>query len=674
MPSLTAGGSVTQIYMYFGNAAAVSASDGVATFSLFSDFNENVEVVSRSHLSNLGHVACAPELSTPIIPLGAPGEYDHWGYRETGNVLVDTLDPDPSRRYKMWYSVQHDSLYTTDRTTWLAYAFSADGYNWVKQGRVSTQFHGEDPYVARVGNTYFMFFESKLEPRWDRVMLMTSTDAVNWTGYGVVVPPQSNLNWMDLSPSSPTLWIEYSPIDTTWYLFFEGKGTGVNRGGGNIGLSTSHDGYHYQVYGTTPIFDLGAPGTWDDGAMVPDNITKIGNTYWMTYHGYTSVPGSPFIAGYASSPDLIHWTRATAISGNVTVTPMTDPQYFWDVNGALVGTGYVQAIYRVYPYVRNPAAWPVNSPWQLQQMGSQYGLATAADGALTLSGEGFIRSSSNLVSTQRFTNGFEIEIRNRCANYGAWPYTTVAIGAGNLVDLNLGSNSQWELTVLQSGYAWATMTEARLVSMPASGGKHNLSIWNPPTNLFQNYNIQRYIYDDLDSLKWYINDTLRNAALDHEWSTNSKRILISQGEYSNTGDGGLQSIDWIFVRPCVNAEPVVSVGPREIQHTVSVVYPAGGEQWSVGDTLRVRWTAVNTVNPLAMLLIRADIPFGWQLLADNINPLLGEWPIVVDESAVGALLYSPVRDRRRVRQLIRRVCCRAANAYYCARRRRAVDR
>jgi predicted GH43/DUF377 family glycosyl hydrolase len=618
-------GSTCSIFLYSGNSSAPDAQSGAATFPLFSDFDQTFNVVAPALPGAFDRMIRSPECAAPLVAPGTFGEYDHFGFREHGNVLVDSTEPDPSRRYKMWFSAYRDSIYTTDRVTQLGAAFSADGYTWVKQGRVNPWTYGEDPWVVKVGGTYFLYYEDKTNPTWDRVGLMTSTDALNWTYQGFAVPPDPTRPWMDTSPSSPTVWVEYGATDTTWYVYFEGKGSCQNCGGGSIGLATSHDGYHFTVYGQDRIIPLGSTGQWDDGAMVPDNIIKINGQYWLIYHGLSN-SNPNWKAGFAVSNDLIHWTKVTNGSNNLNASDTGDPQLFWDRNGALQGTECIDyypvnrsGIFRTYLCRRDTAQWPYNSVFTLVQKGSNYGLANDSASVLTLSGEAFLRSSASIVSTQRFTDGFSIEMKSKCQNYGTGspPYCSVAIGSGEVVDMNVGGVAQWETTVLQSGYAWFTSGSGVMVRMPASGGKTVLSSWSPSPGLMQNYNIHRFIYDDTDSLKWYAGDTLRAAFRDATFRTANKRVLVSQGEYVS-GAGGEMSLDWMFVRKYIHHEPSTLVGNSENHAFVHLTTPNGGEIWQAGLPATVTWTS-RGITGLLRLELNRNFPSGtWEMAADSL--------------------------------------------------------
>jgi len=92
----------------------------------------------------------------------------------------------------------------------------------------------------------------------------------------------------------------------TYYLTY----TGYNKKDAQLCLATSKDLLHWERQGVIiPAYT----GNWNvkwtkSGAIVPE---KIAGKYWMYFLG-TSADNKDQ-AGLASSPDLIHWTEATAV-------------------------------------------------------------------------------------------------------------------------------------------------------------------------------------------------------------------------------------------------------------------------------------------------------------------------------------------------------------------------
>jgi len=168
----------------------------------------------------------------PVIPTGAVGEWDEV-MREIGNVLYDAADPDPTKRYKTWYTGYCPPWATN--TVYVGYAYSPDGMTWTKAGQILER-PLEDPYVMLHDGVYYLYVEDKEDVPFRNIRRYHSVDCVNWLDDGDVFDVQENgPAWESGDVSSPVVWIE----GDTWYLLYEGRGSAT---GGQIGLAWSSDG------------------------------------------------------------------------------------------------------------------------------------------------------------------------------------------------------------------------------------------------------------------------------------------------------------------------------------------------------------------------------------------------------------------------------------------------
>jgi beta-1,2-mannobiose phosphorylase / 1,2-beta-oligomannan phosphorylase len=238
--------------------------------------------------------------ASPIIPVGPPGAWDRQ-FREIGNILFDPNDPDPNFRYKMLLPAYSGSY--VQNNVFLDYAYSPDGATWTKYGQALKSRSLEDPYVVLVDGVYHLVAEDKGDTPFRDIRHYHSTDFINWVDDGVALDIQGGgnpNNWELQDVSSPVLWVE----NGTWYMFYEGRGP---ANGGLIGLATSTDGFTWTRDPNSPIYRPPADA-WDGTATVPDDIVKLGDTYYMTYHGYGSKNLTGFWSGVLVSTDLHTWT------------------------------------------------------------------------------------------------------------------------------------------------------------------------------------------------------------------------------------------------------------------------------------------------------------------------------------------------------------------------------
>ena len=222
--------------------------------------------------------------SNPIIPVGTGEDTDLY-IREIGNVLYEAGDT--GAEYKTWYTGYNSGSATDEK---IHYAHSSDGVTWTKEGVVIAQ-RAEDPYIVKVSGTYYLYAEDKANQgadgkvrRWSfSSPTGTYTDDGQITGAGDDV-------------ASPVVWYE----DAVWYLFYELWPATPS----NVRLATSEDGLAWTNDVSNPVVDSDDL-SWETGAIVPDDIVKIGSTYYLFYHAYDD---PTFKEGMATSTNLTDWT------------------------------------------------------------------------------------------------------------------------------------------------------------------------------------------------------------------------------------------------------------------------------------------------------------------------------------------------------------------------------
>ncbi|MDO8631170.1 MAG: LamG-like jellyroll fold domain-containing protein [Phycisphaerales bacterium] len=240
-----------------------------------------------------------PHPQNPVVPPGNQSEWDE-NIREIGNVLHEPDDPVPARRYKLFYSGYRGRY--AENNVYVGYAYSPDGINWTKFGPIHER-PLEDPYVVKHDGTYYLYAEDKFDVPFRNIRRLHSTDCETWTDDGDVFDARYGgipLNWESADVSSPIVWIEGG----TWYLLYEGRGFS-----GEIGLAASSNGLDWLRDSPSPVFMHGPPGSWDETTVVPDDLLKVGDTYYLFYHGFGRSQSSGFWSGMATSTDLHNWTR-----------------------------------------------------------------------------------------------------------------------------------------------------------------------------------------------------------------------------------------------------------------------------------------------------------------------------------------------------------------------------
>ena len=289
----------------------------------------------------------ADRAANPIIPIGDPNSWDPV-LRELGNIVFDPNEPDPARRFKTWYT-GYRAPYVNSQV-FVGYCYSPDGWAWTKAGKAHER-PLEDPYVVLHDGVYYMFAEDKYDFPPRNIRRLHSLDGEEWIDDGDTFDFIPGANWESTDVSSPIVWIE----DGQWIMLYEGRGNGSS---GLIGLARSSDGFNWVRDPNNPIFRKGPPGSWDETNVVPDDITILGDRYWLSYHGGNSTYDRRVVqTGFASSTDLYNWTRHPANPTGFNASEVVMPAFVPDPNGE------PQLVFHIYESARGICRY---FPWQVQ--------------------------------------------------------------------------------------------------------------------------------------------------------------------------------------------------------------------------------------------------------------------------------------------------------------------
>ncbi|HET8686673.1 MAG TPA: hypothetical protein VFM18_08415, partial [Methanosarcina sp.] len=358
-----------------------------------------------------------------------------------------------------------------ENNVYLGYAYSSDGENWEKYGQVINR-SAEDPYVVKYNGTYYLFAEDKEEVPFKGIMRYHSTDFIHWVYDGHILDPQSEgriPGWENTDVSSPIVWIE----NNTWYLLYEGRGyaPGVDNGGMG-GLATSSNGLTWTRDAANPVFEWGAPGTFDANETIGDDIAKINGTYYYAYHAYNLTNGIYHEGiGIATSTDLHNWTHPTQPLTTNTDTLM----YMYDGNWSFIFMPFdsENGIHLYYPTTSyNSTNWPYSDLSPMLRGITDQSLVTISntDGVLHLASQPSTDSSVNILFNKTFTNNIAIEMKRKTTPVYKSAYSSLSLGGGNPLEAD-GMAGHWHDTALASGYSWSTAPSntGQLYKNPVSG-------------------------------------------------------------------------------------------------------------------------------------------------------------------------------------------------------------
>lgn len=241
----------------------------------------------------------------PILPLGAPGEWDDECAFVGHLIYTDSL-------YQMWYSGNGNPSRNTLR---IGYATSIDGLHWQKNennpvvtttpGDWDSDVVGWQSVVFN-GEYYEMWYTNyEINYRF-RFGYATSSDGINWTKYegNPIFEKGAPGEWDDYSVAIPYV-VRTDTLYQMWY-------TGSRQDGiWQTGYATSKDGINWTRHPENPILPSGKQGDWDYGMAAGRNCFYENGLYYMYYCG-NSKPFHNFYDmsfGLATSVDGIHWTK-----------------------------------------------------------------------------------------------------------------------------------------------------------------------------------------------------------------------------------------------------------------------------------------------------------------------------------------------------------------------------
>jgi len=245
--------------------------------------------------------------SNTIILNGTENDFDT-NFREIGNII--TIEKDGILTYEMYYTVYSGHAYIGNQT-YIGHSYSSNGVEWLKHEEFIINRPLEDPYVIYENGVYHLFAEDKLDLPFRNIRKYHSTDGLIWIDDGDIFDITSGgtpNGWENQDVSSPVAWIEGNG---TWYMLYEGRGMSHR---GNIGLAYSYDGYNWTRINenNTPVFTNGSIYSWDESGVVPDDLLKINDEYYMLYHGYSVNLGGQWKMGVAKTKNFEDWSRFRA--------------------------------------------------------------------------------------------------------------------------------------------------------------------------------------------------------------------------------------------------------------------------------------------------------------------------------------------------------------------------
>ncbi len=234
-------------------------------------------------------------LEEPVLPRGAPGEWD----------AVDALNPSVVLHGGIFYN-----LYSGyDGRTWhTGLAVSHDGIHWEKRGKVLSpdpdtwegDYIAANGHLGMAGGEFYYWYQAGDPPR---IGLARSRDAFKWEKLPepvLGVGPRGA--WDERGVGDPYV-VE---VGSRFYLYYLGQDRARRQ---RLGVAVSEDGVRWRKLRSNPVLELGPPGAFDEAGLGEPAVWAFGGRYWMLYTGRDRAERRRL--GLAVSVDGVHWERAS---------------------------------------------------------------------------------------------------------------------------------------------------------------------------------------------------------------------------------------------------------------------------------------------------------------------------------------------------------------------------
>lgn len=218
--------------------------------------------------------------------------------------------------------------------------------------------------VAYSSGTYYMSYCYQISSAYN-IGLATSTDGKTWTkdaGANPILAPSGGSNWDATGVCTSIIWLEGG----TWYMLYRGQ-SGAGTGVGLATATTPAGPWTRQATNQCPapenvgngcVVPAGVLAVGDTSEIDPYGLIKIGSTYQLGINDVTN--GTSRRVGYASSTDLIHWTKNAAnpffTGGAYCQDTFKDGSYYYTIISKYVGGSTAAAEFELYRSASFPPA------------------------------------------------------------------------------------------------------------------------------------------------------------------------------------------------------------------------------------------------------------------------------------------------------------------------------
>jgi hypothetical protein len=580
VPSIPAGGTAT-IYLYYGNPAALAASDGDATFELFDDDWRQFGGGEGNPVHTAGQPWWESTVSFPV-------------------VFEDTSFPDRPRFHMLYDG--HNVIGHAK-----GYATSPDLIHWTEYDAGTPHPPNPNPIMGtgyagnytfawgdtmKVGSTYYMYVS-----RGPGTIYRTeSTDLITWTNFQPITGGSFGTGAAILKEGDG---ITPIAVDGRYWMVYFPTGSP-----GSMYLASAPVGgdlLAWEPYGGVSPIPILAPtvGGWDASGLWTPSFARLGDYYYIYYQGNGPAgwetgfaKAAAYDGGAPIRPDAVTWTKSadsvikngSGWDSTYCIDPMIrefDGTYYVFYTGN-VANGYAHSTSPEGPWIKLGEEGGV-AKWQ-----TLAGSPTVVDGALRLASGASIRS---IVATYQY-----LAVGYR-ANFPS-PSSSTTNAWGGFI--NGSANDRTMIGMIQSSLQLRNL-------VPPSGTESRAILTG---SWFGGFHVYEVLWRSGQS----------TGIVDHGASTASLTAQVPSAAlpltFYNYNSATPVLVDWAFVRKYSYPEPTATV-LGEVTAVKLVSWTAS----PAGKAILLEWETATEVDNLGFNLYRddrADGPFA--RLNDTLIP------------------------------------------------------
>ena len=153
--------------------------------------------------------------------------------------------------------------------------------------------HHAHPCLVEVEGVLYLYYGGYDGSNYSVGLARSYDGGATWEKYGQVLAASAVWENSTVSWARVLYDTEEANASKKWKLWYAGGASGA----GGIGYAYSADGLTWTKYASNPVLSLGTSGTWDDAAINPNAVTRLGDTFYLFYSGLDSLVTTTYDSG-----------------------------------------------------------------------------------------------------------------------------------------------------------------------------------------------------------------------------------------------------------------------------------------------------------------------------------------------------------------------------------------